>query len=69
MEYPFLYASRFCRTSCSMYYATQGHTKMDQVFIFVHVGWWNIVQVRMLHRDDFRQKRVTLDSMFHTYKN
>ena len=23
---------------------------MRQVFTFAHVGWWSIVQVRMLHR-------------------
>ena len=34
----------------------QGHTEMGQVFTLAHVGWSNTVQVRMLHRDDFRQK-------------
>ena len=27
-----------------------GHTRIEQVFTFAHVEWWNIVQVRMLHQ-------------------
>ena len=27
---------------------------MGQVFTFARVGWWNIIQVKMLHRDRFQ---------------
>ena len=29
---------------------SRGHRGMRQIFIFVHMGWWNIMQARMLHR-------------------
>ena len=45
---------RFSDTSFSICCATRGgggrHTGMEQVFTFARVGWWNIAQVRMLHR-------------------
>ena len=28
-----------------------GHTGMGQMFTIARVGWWNNVQVRMLHRE------------------
>ena len=37
-------------TSIRMYYTTQGCTGLRQAFTFGRVGWWNIMQVRMLHR-------------------
>ena len=47
--------SRYCSTQW-------GHTGMQQVFTFAHVGWWNIVQVRMLHRAN------TVTSSNHQFK-
>ena len=33
--------------ACTM--QPKGHTGIGQMFPFLHMGWWNIVQVKMLH--------------------
>ena len=50
MEYLFVYVPWLHSISFSVYWVTKGHTEMGQMFTFVRVGWWNIVQEKMLHQ-------------------
>ena len=50
MEYLFVYTLGLWNTSFSMYCASRTVTEMWQLFTFVCMGYWNIVQVRMSHQ-------------------
>ena len=50
MECPFVYVPGLFSTPFSIHCATQGCTGMEQVFKFAHAWWWNMVQMKMLHR-------------------
>ena len=48
---PWLRSTSFCAVDHLVCTALpRGHTTIRQVFTFAHVLWWNIVQVRILHR-------------------
>ena len=51
MEYPFVYAHGVTRyITFSMYCTTQGVYR-NRINVYIcKIVWWNIVQVRMLHR-------------------